>query len=128
MDRVPKISDERVEEMGKIIKPLVVRKGQLCYIKPCDPRKVAFSWDPKVTKIARGLRKICEIPTYHTFGYYGMFKPSIAEVLAQIPEEFLNECSAFITKGPETIDDLHAQMDVVNEGYHRAMTTLYGKD
>ena len=125
MGRVPEISDERISELSQRIKPLIIRRGLPCYIKPCDPRKTAFSWDPKVAKIARDLKVLCEIPTYHSYGYYGFFKPSIAEVLAQIPEELQDKCCAFSTEGPGTAGDLNDQIDVVNEGFHRAVTTLY---
>ena len=121
------ISDERLEELSKRIKPIVLQHGIPHYIKLCDLRKQAFTWDPKVTERADGLTMIAEIPTYHTSGYYGFFKPSIAEVLSQIPEEHLSSCCAFMTERA-TAADLGHQMDVVNEGYHRAMTTLYKKD
>jgi len=135
MEIIPKISDKKLEELCKRIKPVVryVRmwfggkseyesddRGDLYYIKDVDPRGVAFTWDPKKKKKAKGLEKICDIETFHTYGYYGFFKPSIAEVISQIPEEYLDEVAAF-----ETSTD--CSMDYVNDGYHATMTTLYRK-
>ena len=37
--------------------------------------------NPKPTDKATGLKPLCTIKTYHTYGYHGLFKPSIAEVL-----------------------------------------------
>jgi len=125
MERIPEISEEKLYELGQRIKPLVSKGRNLFYIKPCHPRDTAFSWAPKRTKVATDLRKLTEITTYHTWGHYSLFKPSIAEVLAQIPEEYLDRCCAFVTEGPEIADDLHKHMDIFNEGYHVAITTLY---
>lgn len=105
----------------------VVRFGNVpWYIKPTDPRKIAFAWDPKKAAETEGLQEVCEITTYHLFGYHGFFKPSVAEVLAQIPEEYLDNAVAFeIIKWPKTVDDLNLQSEVVRAGYHQATTRLY---
>ena len=60
------------------------RKGKR-YIKPVDLFGIAYTWDPKPAGKAKDVKPLCDITTYHTYGYYGFFKPSIAEVLAQIP-------------------------------------------
>jgi hypothetical protein len=55
-----------------------------------------------------------------------MFKPSIAEVLAQIPEEHLEQVLAFeIVDSPNNVDDLNAEREALNAGYHIATTRLY---
>ncbi len=130
---IPKILDERLQELCKRIKPVVrfvswFGKGKEClyYIKPVDPRKIAYTWDPKPRRKARRLKKLCDITTYHSYGYYGFFKPSIAEVIAQIPEEYLNKVVAFeIVENPEKRDDLNLHSEALNAGYHVATTRLY---
>ena len=98
------------------------------YIKKVDPEKIAFTWDPKKTKRARKLKPLKDITTYHTYGYYRMFKPSIAEVLAQIPEGLLAATIAFeIVERPETAADLDKHSEALNDGYHVATTRLYAK-
>lgn len=100
--------------------------GELYYIEPVDPRGVAFSWDPIPTEKAMGLKPVRDIQTYHTFGYHGFFKPSIAEVLAMIPLEVVDEVVAFeIVDGPETAEDLKENLEAFNAGYHVATTRLY---
>lgn len=118
--RIPEISDAKLEELYKRIKPVVKRKGKLYYIKDEDPRKVAFTWDPKLKNKAKKLEKLCNITTYHTYGYYGFFKPSIAEVIAQIPKYYLDKTVAF-----ETLTDLTVE-NIVGD-YHVTTTTLYTK-
>ena len=100
--------------------------GEQYYIEPVDPRGVAYTWDPTPTEKAMGLMQIRDITTYHTFGYHGMFKPSIAEVLAMIPEDVVEEVVAFeIIDCPKTADDLNKNLEALHAGYHVATTRLY---
>jgi len=104
MAELPKISDGRLEELMKEIKPVVrhsrritsrddklVRDGEgdLYFIEDVDPRGVAFTWDPKPARMAEEVNpnSYKSIETIHSYGAPVFFKPSIAEVLAQIPEE-----------------------------------------
>lgn len=88
--------------------------GDLYYIQDVDLRTVAFTWDPKPMTKAVGLMELDQIITKHTYGFHGFFKPSIAEVLSQIPNEYLNDAVAFEThyKG-------------MSGSYHSGLTTLY---
>lgn len=124
---IPEVSNEYVFDLAKRIKPVVEfsSKGKH-YIKPVDLFRIAYTWEPKPAKRAKGLKPLCDITTYHAFGYQAFFKPSIAEVLAQIPAEHLDKVVAFeIVKGPETADDLNGELEALNAGYHVATTRLY---
>jgi hypothetical protein len=123
------LEDKDVEKLYKRIKPLVrfartlrgyVRhsEGDLYYIKEVNPHNIAFTWDPKAAKKATGLVPLEQIVTYHTWAYYGFFKPTIAEVLSQIPENCLESIVAFETD----VDSVQLCGD-----YHVASTTLYRK-
>jgi hypothetical protein len=124
---IPEISDERLAELSERIKPLVRNgDGELCYIRPVDLRGTAYTWSPKIIEKAGEMNVITDITTYHTYGYYGFFKPSIGEVLAQIPAEYVDRVVAFeIIKSPETADDLNREKAALNAGYHVATTRLY---
>jgi hypothetical protein len=88
----------------------------------------SFLWDAKPAKKAKKLKTLCDITTHHSFGFAGFFKPSIAEVLAQIPEEHLDKVVAFeIVEAPESADDLNREREATNAGYHVAKTRLYTK-
>ncbi len=100
--------------------------GEPYYIKSVDPRKVSFIWSAKADKLAEGLNKIADITTYHTFGYHGFFKPSIAEVIEQIPKKFLGKVVAFeIVDSPKDVYDLNKHREALNQGFHVATTRLY---
>jgi hypothetical protein len=137
---IPEISEEKIQELAKKIAPVVRfargeqelfrdKKGFLYWIEPVDLFNMAYTFDPKPTKEAVGLKPIGDITTYHTYGYQGLFKPSIAEVLAQIPAELLENVVAFeIVKKPETADDLNREQTALNAGYHVATTRLYAQE
>lgn len=122
---IPEISDEKLEGLSAHIKPLVRRGDQLFFIEDPDPRNVAFPWSPVLKEAAEDLEVLSILPTLHSFGYHGLFKPSVAEVLAQIPDELLEEAIAFEVHAPQNTTDLSRQWDAVNSGYHVAATTVY---
>ena len=66
-------------------------------------------------------RTIAEFPCYHTYGYPGLFKPSIAEVLQQFPDDVLEKANAFyMISYPENASDLNLQSEIVNAGCHQS--------
>lgn len=132
-ERIPPITDERLAELMAKIKPVVrdnVSQGarKLSYVTPRNPRNESFTWEPQRLGQANDLVEIARMDTYHTWAYYGFFKPTVAEVLAAIQHRpDLEHILAFEVCGPKDVDDLRRQWDIVNEGYHRATTVLYGR-
>lgn len=125
---IPKIKDDVLEKLFKKIKPIVRKGGEAYYIEKVDLRGASYLWSPKTTRKAPKLEPITDIRTYHTYGYYGFFKPSIAEVIAQIPKEYLSQVTTFeIISSPEDANDLGREQEALNAGYHVAITRLYKK-
>lgn len=128
--QVPGMSEQRILELARQIKPVVTFKEEgSCYIDPVDPFSESYLWDPQPADPATGLNVLCDITTYHPYGYYGSFKPSIAQVILQVPSEHLDRVVAFeIVKLPETVEDLEAEGEIFNSGYHVATTRLYVRE
>lgn len=136
---IPELPKKRIQELAERIKPIVrfaegekglfrSTDGYLFYIQPVNLFDVAYTWEPKPTEKATDLKSLCDITTYHSFAYYGFFKPSIAEVIAQIPEEWLDRVVAFeIVTSPRSADDLNTNSEALNAGYHVATTRFYSK-
>ena len=136
---IPKVPKETIEELAKRIKPLfgfdvnvegssVPLKDISFYIEEVKLFTQSFIWDPKPKEIALGLKPIGDIKTLHTYGYGGFFKPTIAEVLAQIPKECLDKVVAFeIVWSPDTTMDFKKFQKAYDAGYHMAVTRLYVK-
>ncbi len=117
------ISDEVLAERAARIKPAITVDDALCHqlylIEDVDLRRTAFTWDPKPTQPVGEAYEIARIETSHTCGYIAMFKPSIAEVLAQIPEHLLSYAKWFRTLTGDTVT-CYADGDG-----HRTITILY---
>ena len=136
--RIPEISDEKLAALLANISPLVRKRSgavtgtpfadaekSLHRIKlPANVRDVSFIWDPELLSPVdeRNLQILRLIPTYHTAGYIGLCKPTIAEVLAQIPEELVASVAAF-----EVCVD-NGVVELIDSEYfrgHRLITILY---
>lgn len=113
--RIPEVSSGELGYLVKKIKPLVKKQGKLSFIAPVHPRDTAFNWSPTFTGPAPKLTKVADITTYHEFAAPAFFKPSLAEVLAQIPVGLRKEVDAFAIMGG---------VEVVGS-YHRATIRLY---
>ena len=124
---IPAISDELIEKLSQTMKPVVEVDDHLFYIEPVDPRRTAFTWSPTVTNHADDLEFVAVIPTLHKCGSGVFFKPSIAEVLAQIPAGYIDQIVAFRTTITEeqVPDWTDAERQAFNWSYHLGSTTLY---
>ena len=108
-------------------------------------RNTAFNWEASVVteknflgrlmndrsvwneKTSTWLDFAFEIPTLHTWAYYGFFKPTIAEVLAQIPAHFFKHISEplyFVTNVLTAEGD---NITLINNDYHIARTLFFKK-
>ena len=125
--KIPDVTDARIVDVLETIRPVVVNNnGTLWYVAIADPRRFSFSFDPKILYRADGLVRTRTIRTLHTFGYVGFFKPSVAEVVAQLPED-LDGIVAFSVEGPDTMADVMADPAEYEAGFHVATTTLYSR-
>ncbi|MBW2972375.1 hypothetical protein KY359_05040 [Candidatus Woesearchaeota archaeon] len=124
MDGIPEISDERLEELASRIKPVVrfVRlaatdidamvpdyRGELYFIEDVRLRGRSFLWDPVPVRPADEieLHPYKEIMTLHS-RESTVFGPSIAEVLAQIPDDDVNKAVAFETRHLGFVGDFYS--------------------
>ncbi len=125
---IPDITDEELALRAQRIKPVIRRNSKLFNIKLPDLKTESYIWDPVLTDEAPELVALYDFTTYHTWAYYGSFKPTIAEVLAAIPAEFLDRTVAFeMIASPETADDLNKEREALNAGYNVAIVRLYAK-
>lgn len=136
---IPEISDERIAELLKTITPLVRKKTTyvvdgtiyadpittLHRIKlPDNLRKQSFTWSPEFLEEVdeSQFKRLCLVKTYHTTGHHSLAKPSIPEVLAQIPAYLVESTVAF-----EVCMDHEITEFVDQDGFygHGFITILY---
>lgn len=126
---IPKLSEEELQKRSQLIRPVIRFGGTLYYIEDVHLSNVSYIWSPVKKERASGLVSVAKVTTYHTYGYYGLFKPSIAEVLAQIPEEMVGKVCAFeIVERPERAEDFSKDIKAFKAGYHVAVVQLYTKE
>jgi len=146
-EKIPEVSDKKLNELIKRIKPLVrfeladwmdvkpkcdnrgvpvrarsnSRYWALFEIEPVHPRKIAYTWEPKPIGGPRhDIACFDAIRTYHKYGAPSLFKPSIAEVIAQIPEDVVDKTVAF-----EIIDYYDLDCTHCIDPYHVVLTRLF---
>lgn len=122
-----KITDERLTELLARIRPLVpnpAHDGALWEVEvPSDVRHTAFRWDPTFVRAVEpgDYVELGGITTYHTCGYAALFKPDLAETLAQIPAELIDKVAA--------VDVLFEGCEILSSDFygHKTVTVLYGR-
>ena len=126
--RIPDLPLAQIMELATRIRP--VKTGKVDPGDQLGEITCLLSWqyEPGVKK--EGLKPLCDIPTLHTFGQYPRrFRPSVDEVLAQIPEQHLRRVVAFeIVSRPRTAEDLKKHPEAFESGYHVATTRLYVRE
>ena len=119
---IPKLKKDELLSRAFRIKAVAENdKGKLHFIKPVDIEGTAFTWDPKHEDEAISLKRLKDINTIHDYGAPALFKPSINEVLAQIPPDVLYSVTAFST-------DVDPRQFTPGGSHHLGLTTLYTGD
>lgn len=119
---------EELKILSGKINPVIKKDGYLYYIEPVDLQRMSFLWSPVFTEKALNIKVFCRIITYHSFSFHGFFKPTISEVLSQIPDEHIKNTVAFETIGPHDTSDLNNHKEAINDNYHVAITNLYKEE
>ncbi|MBE7073736.1 MAG: hypothetical protein E7379_01440 [Clostridiales bacterium] len=116
-------------QRGKIV---VINNGvlpsrtNLVYISSQDLLSSAYIWDPKVIAQTPKLRKVGkDITTYHTYGHPSLFKPSVKEVLEQIPDGYIKKGVVAFELYIESDNAKEITTKLCGEGVHRAKVRLY---
>ena len=126
---IPKLSQDQINQFLAHMEPVFHDyHNKLWSMKPVNPYNVAFTWEPKsVGESHHDLVELERIRTRHTFGAPALFKPSINEVLAQIPEDLIALTVAFETF-PEYDPAVGAMSQFTEDGeQHEATTVLYAR-
>ncbi len=115
---VPDISEEALQALVKRFTPLFRdEEGVIWKMKLPHLRNSAYTWDPDLTEKVE-FETVAEERTDHYTGYVGFFKPSIAEVLSQLPADLPEECNAFYTDTDSAL--------IYSDGNGQSATTVFG--
>ena len=132
---IPDISDEELLRRYQKIKPIVEVGGVKYFLREFSKKELKNqSYINEVEKdIVKKVNMRLFVPCIgqdfeciHKYGHPMFFKPSIAEVLAQIPEGQVDFVDAFeIIEFPQVDNELIRNKIVFDNGYHISMVRLY---
>ena len=130
---IPEIDDKRLKELYQLLKPIVTIdeiKYLLREFTLQELRNQSYIWnrheDKRDVVDPSRLETVDDFLCLHTWGYYGLFKPSIAEVLSQAPESVIEQANTFeIIESPETREDVFKYKEVIDNGFHLSKVRAY---
>ena len=136
---IPQISDEELIRLYARLKPIVTVDGHKYWLREflgtyCL-KDTSYLW--RVSKDIRDRVDMSTIVAYpedfmtlHQKSFYDSFKPTIAEIYAQliqnVSEEILNKAVAFeMVRKPMNCDDNVLNPEAFDQGYYAALIRLY---
>ena len=134
---IPKLTQEEIMNRYQKIRPVMTKDGKLHRLREYTPReimKTSYYWELEKDMLPEVEKYLVQIPDsdfycLHAYGYYGLFKPSVAEVLSQLTDEQLLRADAFeIIAGPETSNDFtRDELSAIafKNGFHVSTVRLY---
>ena len=131
---IPKMKSEDIVKWYSTIKPIVYHDGKPVYMRELTDKEltnVAYTWlnyenDYADTVDFSKLSVLADVKMLHGWGYYGLFKPSVGEVIRQIPSEMLENVVAFqIIYSPHTSSDFGLFKPEFDAGFHVSVVRLY---
>lgn len=129
---------EEIVDRYSRIKPVVEKDGKLYWLRPFSRHElfdISYLWNDETDQPVQDGEIVPiqgrDFRCLHKYGYYGLFKPSVAEVLTQIDPELANTVAAFeIIDSPETAHDFYKDeftSAAFDSGYHVSTVRLYRK-
>ncbi len=130
---IPEIDDKRLKELYHLLKPIVTINEMKYLLREFtlqELRNQSYIWNRHEDKRdiidPNKLETVDDFLCLHTWGYYGLFKPSIAEVLSQAPESVIEQANTFeIIESPETREDVFKYKEVIDNGFHLSKVRAY---
>ncbi len=123
---IPQMSKEEIAHWYANIKPIVDGDKYLRKLSVDELVDTAYTWlSDYARKVDFSKLSVLEDrKMLHTWGYYGFFKPSVGEVIRQIPKEYIEKVVAFeIIDG--AIGMFRTFKEELNAGYHVSIVRLY---
>lgn len=112
------ITDEQLIALMEKVVPVVYHVGKHFLIQEVDARRMSYLWSPKHTKEV-SFEHLVKVEVDFPCGYYGFFKPSIAEVLAWFPHENSEGINSFCIE-----NDV---IDIYESGEFQRAEVIFGR-
>ena len=129
---IPKMSNTEIQKWYSNIRPIVSKKEGTKYLRKLSDKEVisaAYTWlnnqgDYLETVDFTKLSILADVKMLHKYGYYGFFKPSVGEIIRQIPKKYLEKVVAFeLLLGGIGMNSIYK--DELNAGFHVSIVRLF---
>ena len=132
---IPFMSNSEIITHYKTIKPIKRFSAIPFYLRELANKElteVSYTWINKDSEFYEvdisQLSIIKEIKVLHKYDHFELFKPSVGEVISQIPKELLNIVVAFeIIKYSTPANDFTLYHEEFDAGFHVSIVRLYSK-
>jgi hypothetical protein len=132
---IPYMSNIEIINYYKTIRPIKRTNGTSYYLRELIDKElteVSYTWIEKDDTFHEvdynQLSAIKEIKVLHKYDHFELFKPSVGEVISQIPNELLNIVVAFeIIKYSTPANDFNSYHEEFDAGFHVSIVRLYSK-
>jgi hypothetical protein len=150
-NRIPEIDEQEIRRRASLIFPCIQKENEIILMKNCgDPINQSFSWNFQEDEILgtvssdsilvkdrpaesggwymkRIAEKVGEFITLHGFAYYGFYKPSVGEIVSQLPSELFDEKKLAGRKLYFTNQMISSDINVamLEQNWHIAKTKVY---
>lgn len=133
---IPEMTTEDIVNWYQKIKPIVCHNGDLRYMRELSPDELihkSYTWLNKPEDYGdkvdlSTLSILTDVKMLHKYSYYSYFKPSVGEIIRQIPEELRTLTDAFeIIYSPSGQPDFNIFKDEFDQNYHVSIVRLYQK-
>ena len=123
---IPEMEQAEILKWYQNISP-ITKSHYLRRLSDEELSKVSYTWLTKESDYGdavdySNIEVLAELQMLHTYGWYGFFKPSVAEVIRQIPKVLLPQTFAFDIISQK---DLNDSIEEVNAVFHVSTVRLY---
>ncbi len=125
---LPYLTHDELLARYKNIKPIVYYNNNFYNLKKYNEKMLRN--ESYIYNLKNNIRDIIDLNEseilddfncYHKYGNMNLFKPSIAEILEQFPDNLLDEANAFyMIDYPNDVTDLNNQLDILKAGCHKS--------
>lgn len=131
---IPTMSKDTIAKWYSTIRPIVHEGNKFTFLRELSSQEISgcgYTWlnDPKDYAETVDFSKLsffADVKMLHGYGYYGLFKPSVGEVIRQIPADMLEKAVAFeIIYSPMTAADFEQFREEFDAGFHVSIVRLY---
>lgn len=132
--KIPEMDRKDIVKWYATIKPIVRENGKFMYLRKLKDKEVLNAHYTELRQVEDYagrvdfslLSVLADVKMLHGFSRDSFFRPSVGEVISQIPKDMLEKVVAFeIIYAPTTSDDFNIFKREFEAGFHVSVVRLY---